>query len=73
MTDLDKLRQRFKEAVAGLPNYKRTDAWSYIAALELVIQGKDKEIGRLANAYIQGERAGMSRAHSRPGDGDMGG
>lgn len=51
MTDLDKLREQFKAAVAGLSNYKRTDAWSYVAALELRIQTKDKEIEKLAEAY----------------------
>jgi hypothetical protein len=71
--DLDALRERFKQAIGGLPNYKRTDAWSYVAALEVVIQRKDKEIEKLADSYEQGERAGMSRANQRPGDGDMGG
>lgn len=51
MADLDNLREAFKSAVARLPDYKRTDAWSYVAALELRIQAKDKEIQQLAEAY----------------------
>lgn len=70
---LDDLRERFKSHVSNLPNYKRTDVWSYIAALEAVIQHKDKEISKLADSYTKGYEGGLFDAKLKPGDGMMGG
>lgn len=53
MTDLEKLRQAFGEAIAPLGNYRRRDAWEYVKALEAQIAKKDAEISQLAEQVMR--------------------
>lgn len=52
MTDSAHLEQAFKEAVAGLPNYKRLAAHHYVAHLRAELVRKDREISKLAGRVI---------------------
>lgn len=50
--DLAKLEQDFKDAVGGLPNYKRSMAFEYVNALRRKIEALAKEIGELADRRV---------------------
>lgn len=58
--DLAKLEQNFKDAVGGLPNYKRTVAFEYVNALSRKIEALAKEVNDLAN-----ENVGLRRSATR--------
>jgi hypothetical protein len=43
MTDLAKLELNFRDYVANLPDYKRTEVWAYVNALKAEIAKLEKE------------------------------
>lgn len=46
-TRYEGMRDAFKAAIDGLPNYKRGNAWEFVKALESRIEALDAEVKRL--------------------------
>jgi hypothetical protein len=72
--DFGKLEQQMKDAIGNIPQYRRMAIWNYVEALRneiAYLQQQQREYGK--HKYDRGVEDGMSRAGSRPGDGDMGG
>lgn len=51
--DLEDLKQQFSEAIAGLPNYKRTRVWEYVNALGAFGARKVDELEAAGNSQCQ--------------------
>lgn len=51
--DWGALRQNFKDAVGGLPNYKRGMAFEFVNALELRITELEAEVETLAENKVR--------------------
>lgn len=48
-----RLEDGFKQAIGGLPNYKRAAAWQYVYALQKEIERRDFEITELGEKLGQ--------------------
>lgn len=66
LDDLSHEEQMFKEAVAGLANYKRHNAHLYVSKLRKQITALQKELAgaeeKMVQSYEQGLRDGASRS-----------